>query len=221
MHSLDELLVRILTVLVVVMGFAVFVRECRESPETVDEWEVTPQLQVAPPVLVLYANGEQRCVCVPVPSGCYTAAHCFQALPYGAQMILNGRPVRAYSIDPTRDLAHIPAGANPNQRLGVPGHGEYGVWRGIRSGVGKVFRTGIVWGPYDFPHLHVHIQRQQFDLWQVGVDSVPAVRNAADPDVIFPGDSGAGFWIIGPEGPVLVGILSMSDGWGADTVRVP
>ena len=177
-----------------------------------------PAAHVAPKVLRLYVNGAPRCACVPVPDGCYTAKHCLTGLPARAVVSLgDGTVVTRWTLDPTRDLAHLPYGADPAQAMGAPYEHAPAVWAGYRSGVAVHRREGAVIGPvYDRGKLEV--QRQTFDVWCYGRDGILG-GVPRDGDLIHPGDSGGGFYVDG----VLVGILSLYDpmGCGAWTVRVP
>lgn len=171
------------------------------------------------PVLTLRVNGQIRCTCTPATDGCYTAKHCFDALPRGAQFTLNGQPVTRYSLDPTRDLAHIPMGADPTVVLDVAVDGQEGVWQGAVSGGGiaRLIGPQVVMGPYTYPWLHLTVQRQPMDVWLVARETFPSSFNVNDQGPVRPGDSGGGFYIDGR----LVGILALTGGYSADTVRVP
>lgn len=199
-----------------ILACAWWMVDTARPPVTVDEHEA-PRSAPAPAVLTLYANGHVRCSCVPVPDGCYTAKHCFQGLRSTASLTLDGVPVRAYSVDPARDLAHIPQGANPRQLIGVPADDALGVWRGQRTGIARLAVAGAVMGPFNFTEMRILIDRQPFDRWAVGTTFFPTVIRWDDEGPIRPGDSGGGFFVDG----VLVGILSMSGGYTASTVRVP
>lgn len=212
MRSCDKLALLLAAAFLAIMGLALIVRASRPAEEPVEPATV-------PSALVLRVNGHARCTCTPTIDGCYTAKHCFQALPAGAVFTLNGQPVTRYGLDPSRDLAHIPMGADPSVVFGVPMDGQVGTWMGALSGggVARVISTAVPMGPYWFAALHVSMQRQPFDVWAVGRECLPESVHVNDPGPVLPGDSGGGFYVDGR----LVGILSMHGGYGADTVRVP
>ena len=175
-----------------------------------------PAARTPPAPIMLTVNGQHRCACAPVPTGCYTAKHCFLALPRGAVMKANGVTVTRYTLDPARDLAHIPLGADPDQELGAPG--GVAEWLGKRHGH-AVFRLGgVCVGPV-YVKGRLSVQEQDEDLWCYAKDGIPGGLAQHGDDVIRPGDSGGGFYVDGR----LVGILSLYDavGCAAWTVRVP
>jgi hypothetical protein len=212
MRGCDKLALLLAAVFLAIMGLAMLVRAPRPADDPIEPATV-------PSALVLRVNGDVRCTCTPTRDGCYTAAHCFQALPAGARFTLNGQAVTSYSIDPARDLAHIPMGADPSVTFGAPVEGQLGTWLGAVSGggVARVISTAVPMGPYSFPALHVRMARQPYDVWAVGRDSLPGSVRMDDPGPVLPGDSGGGFYL----GGNLVGILSLHGGYGAETVRVP
>lgn len=209
----ERVLLLVAAICLAIMGLAMLARASSRPAEE----QVEPA--TVPSALVLRVNGEVRCTCTPTVDGCYTAAHCFQALPRGATFSLNGQPVTRWSLDPVRDLAHIPLGADPGVTFGAPVPGQLGTWLGAVSGggVARAISTGVAMGPYSFPALRVWMARQPFDVWMVGSDCLPTSVRADDPGPVLPGDSGGGFYIDGN----LVGILSLHGGYGAETVRVP
>lgn len=187
---------------------------CATAPATL------PVARAIPPAHVLMVNGIRRCTCTPTVDGCYTAAHCIAGLPRVTGMTLDGEPVPVrYSIDPNRDLAHLPYAGDPGQELGTPHVGDMAVWRGISSGggVARLGAEGVRRGPFSFPYLNLTMPCQSFDVWLVGREALPLSVRWDDPGPILPGDSGGGFYVDGK----LVGILSLDGGYAADTVRVP
>ena len=167
----------------------------------------------------VYVNGAARCACAPVPDGCYTAKHCLDNLPPGAVVTLGSERVLAWSLDPDRDLAHMPYGADPEQVIGVPDVGAHAIWRGIRTGAAEMRRAHVHSGPI-YRGQRLAVQAQTYDVWCHAKNGlVGGLPLPSWADVIRPGDSGAGFYVDG----VLVGILSLNApaGCGAWTVRVP
>lgn len=71
-----------------------------------------------------------RCSAAPAPGGWYTAGHC---LALGWPLLPDGR-VRAWSHDPTRDLAHVAdTAAGPAVALGMALPGDALTWRNARG----------------------------------------------------------------------------------------
>lgn len=170
----------------------------------------------APGTLVMRVNGAIRCACVPVPDGCYSAKHCLDDVPRSARVTIEDVRVWAWTLDPARDLAHLPIGAAP-QAVGTPAPGAVATWRGLRSGAAILRRTDMAFGPV--ADGATPIQRQLFDVWCYSRCDVPGGLCLDWTQMIRPGDSGGGFFVDG----VLVGILSLYDprGCGVWTVRVP
>lgn len=171
-----------------------------------------------PRALTLYYGGSPRCACVPMADGCYSAKHCWRALPAGAHFTLLGRPVTNYTLDPTRDLAHVAMAANPAVQLGRALPGQVAEWFGIRHGRAVLWHNDLqVESVWSNGILAVDSQRE--DVWCYGNAGALGGVGLGGMDAIYFGDSGGGFWVDGK----LVGILSLFDpeGCGAWTVPVP
>lgn len=168
-------------------------------------------------------NGVPFCACAPAKDGVYTAAHCFYDNPPLSALTVNGVPVPGYSVDPVRDLAHIPLFADPSVQYAAPS-GE-ATWRGLRHGHATFRWAGETGGPWELrPGMVIH--RQSWDRWCSAMPTswhptLPGVPRLTEGESrVWYGDSGAGFY---DEAGRLVGILSLFDdgGCSAWTVRVP
>lgn len=168
-------------------------------------------------------NGIPFCACAPAKDGVYTAAHCFYDSPPLSALTVNGIRVTGYSIDPVRDLAHIPLLADPTVEYGVPDSAA--TWYGLRYGRADLRRTGETGGPWEL-RRGMTINRQTWDAWCAAMPgtwypSLPGVPRLVEGESrVWYGDSGAGFYDAAGR---LVGILSLFDegGCAAWTVRVP
>jgi len=169
----------------------------------------------------LEAYGRRYCTCTPMADGCYTAKHCLDPDPPPlSALTVDGKRVTAYTLDPYRDLAHIPLWPDTETVLGEPTDG-LAYWYGMRQGTAIVRATQVIGGPLSWDD-GTYVQRQRWDAWcyardDLALPGIPALGDGDSP--IKPGDSGGGFY----SGGKLVGILSLfdPDGCSAWTVRVP
>lgn len=172
---------------------------------------------------LLMAAGHARCSCARMSDGVYTAKHCILDGPPLHLVTINGQPVTEYSLDPTRDLAHIAMWADPSVELGQPRVGDVAQWYGIRHGHAVLRQEQRCGGPFSWPGRHT-VAASAWDKWCYAkpaswFPSLDAPRLGEGEGEIRPGDSGAGFYVAGK----LVGILSLynDESCGAYTVRVP
>lgn len=208
----DMLLIGITALALVAIGAVLLIRAAED---------VALQAPSRATVHYVEAYGIPFCSCAPMRDGCYTAKHCFTFAPPLSALTVDGVPVPGYSLDPDRDLAHIPLWADPSIELGAPQNGD-ARWYGMRRGPARLLGRGKTMGPYSW-RSGIRIQRQTYDAWCYGRNDLPTLpgipRLQLGEDRIRPGDSGGGFF----QGNKLVGILSLYDGGGcaAWTVSVP
>lgn len=157
-----------------------------------------------PPSLPLRtSSGAIACRATPMGTGAYFAAHCRRA---GA-LHIDGLPPFAWSVDPTRDLAHAATAASPGVVMRRAVEGEPLYWRNDRA-AGSVTATAHGWQVADpknanhYDYLYDNSRGGQpviLTHWRGG-------------SRFLSGDSGTGAW---SEDGALVGVLvSACTDWG-------
>ena len=92
----------------------------------------------------------RKCSVAPMNDGLYTARHCLVGLNYRHTVYMGHQRVYTWSLDPARDLAHIPLLGRPGAVLRHPGMGEHAEYR-AQNGNGTLLSNILVqMGSYVF-----------------------------------------------------------------------